>query len=149
MQAPVASGPWQDTLNATDYGAACIQMSGNSSLLRQSEDCLFLNVFVPNAQVCKCKTSKIPVIIYIFGGAFTEGSGEKGGPELLLNRCVILVTFNYRVGVFGFLPLGLREYSGNMALKDQYLAMKWVKEHISNFGGDKYRILLFGDSVGR
>lgn len=148
-QAPVASGPWKGTLNASDYGAACIQTSAGGSTSPQSEDCLFLNVFVPSTQVCNCKMSKIPVIIYIFGGAFTAGSGDDDGPELLLNRCVIVVMFNYRVGVFGFLPLGLKEYSGNMALKDQQLAMRWVKDHIPAFGGDKNRILLFGDSVGR
>lgn len=93
--------------------------------------------------------SRIPVIVYIFGGAFTEGSGSKNDPDLILNRCVIFVSFNYRVGVFGFLPLGLREYSGNMALKDQQLAMKWVKKHISAFGGDSNRILLLGESVGK
>lgn len=112
-------------------------------------DCLFLNVFVPSAQVCKCKT-KIPVLIFIYGGAFTFGTADDSlyGPHLILNQCVILVTFNYRVGIFGFLPLGLPEYSGNMGLKDQQLAMKWTKKHISSFGGDPNRILLFGQSAG-
>lgn len=89
------------------------------------------------------------VIVHIYGGAFTEGSAEKNGPELILNRCAIFVTMNYRVGVFGFLALGLKEYSGNMALKDQQMAMRWVKRYISAFGGDPSHILLFGDSVGR
>lgn len=60
-QAPVESGPWKGTLNATTYAAACIQTSGNYSSLVQSEDCLFLNVFVPNDEVCDCKTHDIPV----------------------------------------------------------------------------------------
>lgn len=117
-------------------------------MLLQSEDCLFLNVFVPDAKVCEGKTHGIPVIFHIFGGAFTEGSARKNGPELVMNRCVIFVTSNYRLGIFGFLPLGLKEYSGNMALKDQQLALQWVKKHIFAFGGDSNRILVFGDSVG-
>ncbi|XP_055305807.1 carboxylic ester hydrolase-like [Sitodiplosis mosellana] len=148
FKAPVATGPWEGTLNASDYGSVCIQTSDGGSKSPQSEDCLFLNVFVPSASVCNCNTTNIPIIVYIFGGAFTRGGSNKRGPELILNRCVIFVSMNYRVGVFGFLPLALPEYSGNMGLKDQQLAMQWVKEHISAFGGDPNRILLSGQSAG-
>lgn len=67
---------------------------------------------------------------------------------MLMEKDVILVTFNYRLGVLGFLSLDLPEYSGNMALKDQQLALKWTSENIAYFGGDKNRITIFGQSAG-
>lgn len=104
---------------------------------------------MPSPEVCAGQTN-IPVIVYIYGGAFVTGFANDilYGPQLLLNKCVILVTFNYRVGVFGFLPLGIPEYSGNAGLHDQKMAMRWVKENIISFNGDPDRILLFGESAG-
>lgn len=83
------------------------------------------------------------------GGAFIEGAANDAmyGPFLLMNDCIILVTLNYRLGAFGFLPLALAEYSGNMALKDQQLALKWVNEHIAAFGGNPRKITLLGQST--
>lgn len=89
-------------------------------------------------------------MVYIHGGGYFEGSGNDDlhGPDFLIEEDVILVTLNYRLGVFGFLSLGMAKYSGNMGLKDQQLAMRWVKEHIQNFGGDPEQITLFGQSAG-
>lgn len=70
------------------------------------------------------------------------------GPDFLIENHVILVTINYRLGMFGFLSFGLPEYSGNMGLKDQQLALKWVHENINQFGGDNTRITIFGQSAG-
>lgn len=70
------------------------------------------------------------------------------GPDFLLSEDNILVTIQYRVGIFGFLNLGLDEYSGNMGLKDQQLAIKWVFDNIEHFSGNKNEILLFGQSAG-
>lgn len=76
------------------------------------------------------------------------GASNWLGPELLLDEDIVLVTINYRLGPFGFLTLNTTEYSGNMGLKDQLLALKWVNENIHHFGGDKTKITLFGHSAG-
>lgn len=95
-------------------------------------------------------SKKLPVMFYIHGGGFFEGSGndEFLGPDFIINEDVILVTINYRLGVFGFMSLGTPEYSGNMGLKDQQLALKWVNVNIHLFGGDKNLITVFGHSAG-
>ena len=92
----------------------------------------------------------LPVMFYIHGGGYFEGSGDDFlyGPDFLINEDVILVTTNYRLGPLGFMSLGSEEYSGNMGLKDQLLALKWVNENIENFGGDKGRITILGQSAG-
>lgn len=72
----------------------------------------------------------------------------KFGPDFLLSEDNIVVTMQYRVGIFGFLNLGFGEYTGNMGLKDQQLALKWVYENIESFSGNKDEILLFGESAG-
>lgn len=94
--------------------------------------------------------NKLAVMFWIFGGGFFDGTGNDDihGPDFLMEQNVILVTINYRVGVFGFLSLGTPEYSGNMALKDQQLALKWIHENIGQFHGDNQRITIFGDSAG-
>lgn len=109
-------------------------------------------------------------MVFIHGGGFYGGSANAYGPEFLVNNDVILVsgkkilifslfligthlipiqvTLNYRLGAFGFLSLGTAEYSGNMGLKDQLSAIRWVNENIEQFGGDKSAITLFGESAG-
>lgn len=91
-------------------------------------------------------------MVYIHGGAFTRGSSgtEFYGPDFLLQKDIVLVTFNYRLGAFGFLTLNdpQAEVPGNAGLKDQSLALKWVKENIQFFGGDPNNITLFGESAG-
>lgn len=93
---------------------------------------------------------KLPVLFWIHGGAFIGGSGNDGlyGPDFLIEKRVILVTSNYRLGVLGFLSLDLPEYSGNMGLKDVQLALKWTHKNIERFGGDRNRITIFGHSAG-
>lgn len=146
FQAPIPSGPWEGTYNASEYGSACKQFDGYPNT---SEDCLFINVFVPEPSICD-SSSDIAVIVYIHGGAFVLGAAfdDSAGPHLLLNKCVILVTLHYRLAVFGFLPLALPEYSGNMGLKDQQLALEWVNRHISAFGGNPNQVTIMGESAG-
>lgn len=110
-----------------------------------SEDCLWLNIYVP-AGSSKNKT----VLVYIHGGGFRRGGADYlfYGPDFLLSQNNILVTISYRLGIFGFLNLGFGEYTGNMGLKDQQLAMKWIYENIEQFSGNKDEILLFGESAG-
>lgn len=93
---------------------------------------------------------KLAVIFFIHGGGFASGSGNNFfyGPDFLLEQDVILVTLNYRLGAFGFLSLNTKNYSGNMGLKDQQMALKWTHRNIGAFGGDRRRITLMGHSAG-
>lgn len=90
------------------------------------------------------------VLVWIHGGGFTNGNATDAwyGPDFLLSEDNIVVTLQYRVGIFGFLNLGTPEYSGNMGLKDQQLALKWIYQNIAHFSGNKNEILLFGESAG-
>lgn len=89
-------------------------------------------------------------MIYIHGGAFSVGNGNDNlyGPDFLIEKNVIVVTMNYRLGVFGFLSFDNPEYSGNMGLKDQQLALQWLHENIGQFNGDNKRMTIMGGSAG-
>lgn len=91
------------------------------------------------------------VLAWIHGGGFRNGYSTDAlyGPDFLLSQDNIVVTIQYRLGIFGFLNLGSDEYSGNMGLKDQQLALKWIHGNIENFSGKKNEILLFGESAGK
>ncbi|KAG8256292.1 hypothetical protein J6590_071808 [Homalodisca vitripennis] len=112
------------------------------------EDCLYLNVFIN--ELPQQSSSQKPVLISIHGGGFAGGSGNiKGnGPDYLLYGGVVVVTFNYRCGAFGFLSLENEEVPGNAGLKDQTLALKWVHDNIDSFGGDPNNVTIFGISAG-
>jgi len=117
-----------------------------------SEDCLYLNVWAPPRSD---ERSKLPVIVYLYGGGFTIGSAgiPTYGGEIITQRGVVFVNFNYRIGVLGFLvhPELTREqggHSGNYGLLDQTLALRWIHENIAKFGGDPARILIIGQSAG-
>ena len=88
------------------------------------------------------------MIFYIYGSGYIRGSALEWGPEYFMNRNIVLVTFNYRLGALGFLSTGDTVIAGNMALKDQVMAMKWTKENIYDFGGDNRRVTLHGHSAG-
>lgn len=89
-------------------------------------------------------------MIFLHGGGFAQQSGNsyQFGPDFLIEKGVILITLNSRLGVFGYLSLGTPKYSGNMGLKDQQLALKWIYSNIKSFSGDTRRITLFGVSSG-
>ncbi|XP_031622635.1 venom carboxylesterase-6-like isoform X2 [Contarinia nasturtii] len=148
FKVPVPIAAWEPkTIDAFQYRNSCIQQSfalGNDG--PESEDCLYLNIFVPDIKTNK----KLPVIFYIHGGGFAEGSGNNffWGPDFLIERGVILVTINYRLGAFGFLSLNTKHHSGNMGLKDQYTALKWTHCNIQAFGGNKRYITIMGQSAG-
>lgn len=117
-----------------------------------SEDCLYLNIWTKT----KSANNKLPVVVYIPGGAFTGGSGNVPvyNGESLAKKGLVVITINYRVGVFGFFvhPELTKESdhnsSGNYGLLDQLAALKWVKKNISAFGGDPDRITIIGQSAG-
>merc|ERR1711962_411141 len=110
------------------------------------EDCLFLNVYSPKNH----QNHPLPVMVWIHGGALVIGSGtyQEHGPQHLLDKEVIVVTINYRLGVLGFLCLGSDLVAGNAGLRDQALALHWVAENIVHFGGDPDRVTIFGESAG-
>ncbi|XP_022079672.1 carboxylesterase 1D-like [Acanthaster planci] len=152
---PVPRAPWSDVLNATDFGPSCPQIPvGAASLFDQlfpnmnfSEDCLVLNVYVPHDAVAS--SGPLPVMIYIHGGGLTNGRGDLyDGTLLAVQGQVIVVNFNYRLGLFGFLSTGDDAAPGNYGLWDQRLAIQWVKDNIADFGGDPNQITIFGQSAG-
>lgn len=95
-------------------------------------------------------SEKKSVLIFFHGGAWVNGDASDliYGPDFLLSQDIVLVTVQYRLGIFGLFSLGAGDYTGNMALKDQQLALKWVWNNIENFAGDKQKILIFGESSG-
>ena len=151
---PQPAPPWNGTFMALKYGKAAPQpKDALTGVLpsQQSEDCLNLNIWTPAVD-----TAKRPVMVWIHGGGFTNGSGSDpiyDGANLSKRENVAVVTINYRLGPLGFLYLagiGGSSYaqSGNLGLLDQVAAIKWVKDNISAFGGDPSNITVFGESAG-
>lgn len=112
-----------------------------------SLDCLRANVFVPSSATSR---NKLPVVVWIYGGSFNGGFATKDrfGPKYLIQYDVIFVSFNYRIGPYGFMCLDTPDVPGNQGLKDQLLALRWIKENIASFGGDANKITLMGESAG-
>jgi len=137
---------------AVNPGADCAQPVGevkNGS----SEDCLFLNVWTPHLpRMAGAKKAELrPVMVYLYGGGFTSGSGKNpntDGTNLASRGDVVSVSVNYRVGNLGFLAFNDGVHKGNYALSDMVTALEWVKRYIQYFGGDADRVTLFGESAG-
>jgi para-nitrobenzyl esterase len=155
---------WQGVRSGAEFSKSCVQELRRSLLpwtpeymLRNDvdEDCLALNVWAP-AEAIGTTGAARPVLVYIHGGAFDSGSGEVllYDGEGLAKRGIIVVTLNYRLGVFGFFcHAGLsaessRHSSGNYGLLDQIAALEWVKRNIGAFGGDAENITVAGQSAG-
>ena len=140
---------WADVRNATAFGPICYQLASVYSLVAapMSDDCLTLNIWAP------ADARNAPIFFWIHGGALTTGSSQYDGKRLA-EQGVIVVSINYRLGVFGWLahpelskesPLGV---SGNYGLMDQIEALKWVRQNISAFGGDPSNVTIAGESAG-
>ncbi|KAJ7080839.1 Alpha/Beta hydrolase protein [Mycena epipterygia] len=133
------------------YGPACIPTSANNSVPGStSEDCLFGNVFIP---ITTEPTSKLPVLVYFHGGGFEAGSAITAPPDNLIQgsaKPFIFVTFQYRLGQFGFLAGSKVAEDGlmNAGLWDQRAALEWVQRYISAFGGDPTQVTIWGQSAG-
>ncbi|XKL67579.1 hypothetical protein PGB90_003070 [Kerria lacca] len=108
-----------------------------------SEDCLYLNVYTP-----QISEANLPVIVYIHGGSLISGYGSQYQPDYILDNSVVFVTFNYRLGILGFLSAVDDILPGNYGLKDQVAALRWVQKNIAAFGGDPKQVTLFGSSAG-
>ncbi|XP_063540503.1 esterase FE4-like [Cydia strobilella] len=150
FQAPGPEPSWDGVYDALDGKIICQQCpvlptGGLPGRPIGQEDCLKINVFTPVPPA-----EKLPVMVFIHGGGFIEGSGLPlvYGPNYLVPKGVILVTFNYRLNVPGYLNLGIKEAPGNAGMKDQVAALRWVQKNISYFGGDQDNVTIFGESAG-
>lgn len=144
FRAPERNEPWDGILNCTTFGLMCMQAGAGAFA---SEDCLHLNVFTKNLPFNETVELK-PVIFYIHGGGFEAGTAMDHGPEYLMDRDILLVTIQYRLGAFGFMAVGRPDVTGNQGLKDQTLALRWVQANIHHFGGDRDRVTISGLSAG-
>ena len=135
--------PWSGVLEASEDGYACVQPPDFIAPEMTSEDCLTLNIFTTNLTAINR-----PVMLWIHGGGFTLGSKNLYRMRGLIEEDVILVTINYRLHALGFLSFGNDVVSGNMGLRDQQLAIRWVRENIREVGGDPNKITIFGESAG-
>ncbi|KAF7266119.1 hypothetical protein GWI33_020491 [Rhynchophorus ferrugineus] len=145
FRAPVKNKPWEGILNATADKDGCVQQMDFLPLaVKGSEDCLYLNVYTRNI------SGNYPVMVWIYGGGFSIGGSEYEyyAPDFLLEKDVVFVSLNYRLGIFGFLSTEDMECPGNWGLKDQVLALRWVKENIKAFGGNPDQVTIFGQSAG-
>ncbi|KAF5277162.1 hypothetical protein FQR65_LT03868 [Abscondita terminalis] len=145
FQPPVVVDNWENIFDATNDGPACPQRTTSPT----SEDCLRLNVYTTRLP-SENFNPKRPVIFYIHAGGFYSGTGASylEGPQYLLDRDIVLVTINYRLGSLGFISTGDKLAPGNNGLKDQVLALKWVQENIASFGGDPNLVTIVGYSAG-
>lgn len=153
---PQPLAPWQGVRLADEYCAECPQAGwprGSGMSQKSSEDCLFLNIWAPASAT---KKSKLPVMVWIHGGAFVFGSGAQGdySGAPFTKQGVILVSINYRLGRLGFFafPALSQEYpdepKGNYAYMDQIAALQWIQKNIKKFGGDPNNVTIFGESAG-
>lgn len=156
-QAPQPAAHWDGVREADQFGAICMQPAfrGANPTAHQpkmGEDCLFLNVWT----AATAASERRPVMVWIHPGGYQTGSGSAAGydGQALAKKGVVLVTINYRLGVFGFFshPELTKESehhaSGNYGLMDQIAALQWVQRNIAGFGGDPRRVTVFGDSAG-
>ncbi|XP_063906551.1 venom carboxylesterase-6-like [Zophobas morio] len=147
FEEPEPVDPWSGVWNATSL-FQCVQT--NSIQLFQTpgdEDCLYINVFVPREK--PNPDENLDVVVHIHGGAFMYGSGHVySPPTLIMDREVIYVTFNYRLGILGFLSTEDDVVPGNNGLKDQTLALKWIRDNIASFGGNPNSVTITGLSAG-
>ncbi len=140
------------THRARAFGAHCAQLPSAYGVASQSEDCLYLNVYAPKG-ISAASATKLPVMVWIHGGALVVGESDDYGPRALVNSGqVIVVTINYRLGYLGFFATAGIDAEGHVAanygLQDQQFALSWVQRNIAGFGGDPANITMFGESAG-
>ena len=146
-RSPDPPAAWEGTRDATTFGPICPQTIGASFDVRQtaqSEDCLYLNIWTQSCDT----TAKQPVMVWIHGGGNLGGAGSEDAFDgtNLARKGATVVTFNYRLGAFGF--LAHPEIGANFGVQDQIAALSWVQTNIAAFGGDPANVMVFGESAG-
>uniref|UniRef100_A0A8C4MKW5 Carboxylic ester hydrolase n=1 Tax=Equus asinus asinus TaxID=83772 RepID=A0A8C4MKW5_EQUAS len=156
---PQPADPWPFVKNATSYPPMCSQDAVMGEMLSEfltnrkenmplkfSEDCLYLNIYTPADLT---KKSRLPVMVWIHGGGLIIGGASSyDGLPLSALENVVVVTIQYRLGIWGFFSTGDEHSPGNWGLLDQVAALRWVQENIANFGGDPGSVTIFGESAG-
>ena len=141
-QSPQPPAPWTTTLQATQFGSECTQGAANPPA--GSENCLFVNVWAPADG-----STDLPVLVHIHGGGFVGGSGNGDNSLLSSTGHEVVVSMNYRLGIFGFLAdKDLGSNSGDYGLQDQQAALAWVQRNVAQFGGDPSNVTIYGESAG-
>ncbi len=150
FRAPQPPQPWTEPVDADAFGTVCPQPPVPNFPMnlgaRPDEDCLRLNVWAPSGTA---PGAAKPVMVWVHGGAYVLGSGSQpyyNGRRLASGGDVVVVTLNYRLGVFGFLDVP--GFDSNVGLRDVLAALRWVRDNIAAFGGDPDRVTLFGESAG-
>jgi para-nitrobenzyl esterase len=156
-RAPKPVEPWDDVRDATEFGPVPSQIRlrediGAGKNTPMSEDCLTINVLRPEAET----DAPRPVMVYIYGGAYSVGASSAPayrGTGIAQGGDVVYVTFNYRLGALGYLDFTRyetadRPFDSNLGLRDQVLALQWVRDNIAAFGGDPANVTLWGQSAG-
>lgn len=156
-KAPVPASPWEGVYQAKEFKAKPYQRAQGPSRPGQpgiSEDCLYLNILTP----AKNKDEKLPVLVWIHGGGFSTGESWSQDGTSFAKNGIVYAAITYRTNVFGFLSLPAltqeseketgRAISGNYGLMDQIMALQWIHDNISAFGGDPEKVTIMGESAG-
>lgn len=150
FKAPQKPTSWTGVRDCSQYKDKALQVDLMSCKVEGSEDCLYLNVYTNN--ISSTSAPVRPVMVWIHGGGYISGEANSNwyGPDYFIRKDIVLVTLQYRVGVLGFLSLETPSLNvpGNAALKDQVMALRWVKDNCANFGGNPDCITVFGESAG-
>jgi para-nitrobenzyl esterase len=146
-QPPQPPAPWTTTLQATSFGSECVQQFPVPGFpTGGTENCLYLNVWAPQGTTAG---ANLPVLVHIHGGGFVIGNGNADNSLLATTGNEIVVSMNYRLGIFGFLAgSALGPNSGDYGLEDQQTALRWVQRNITAFGGNPHNVTIFGESAG-
>ena len=151
FSAPLTPDPWDGALQTTELKPNCAQPDVKANLKEgTSEDCLYLNVYTPRYPVPENR----PVVVWFHGGGLRNGGASSIDASQYVNRGIIAVSVNYRLGYLGFYALepfskrSLTGTSGNYGIMDQQLALRWVQDNIQYFGGDPDNVTIAGQSAG-
>lgn len=156
---PAPPAPWRGVRSATTLPPACPQLANSNGARSENEDCLYLSVYVPQGMHADRdrhgRGHRLPVLFWIHGGGLTTGTGNQhDGTLMATTNHIIVVSINYRLGVFGFLALpslsneAPDHASGDYGLLDQEAALRWTRANIAGFGGDPRNVTIAGESAG-
>nr|ADE05550.1 carboxylesterase [Helicoverpa armigera] len=147
FKAPLPGPVWLEPFDAVDERVVCPQAKLPMDIMKnvvEKENCLIANVFVPNTE-----EKQLSVVVCVHGGAFIIGSGNMiQATHLMKTKYFIMVSFNYRLGIHGFLCLGTEDAPGNAGMKDQVALLRWVQKNIASFGGNPDDVTIVGSSAG-